>query len=155
DVVKLFDSLLRGYPVGNLLLWRRRAPHQHLRIGPLDLEVPEADAALWGVDGQQRITSLVGALVAAESTTHSRFRVHLDLEETTFHTIGARQVAPTWWIPVNRLLGTHELLTWIRENSTWLTPEQISLADEAAKAIREYQIPAYIVISTEEEPVAE
>ena len=31
DIVKLFDSLLQGFPIGNLLLWKRPAPAQHLQ----------------------------------------------------------------------------------------------------------------------------
>jgi hypothetical protein len=155
DVVKLFDSIFRGYPIGNLLLWRRRAPQQHQRIGPLEITAAAAEDALWVVDGQQRITSLAGALVAAETTADTRFRVHLDLTEGAFHTIGFRQVAPASWLPVNRLLDTQVLLDWMRQNSGWLSADQIALADQAAKAVREYQIPTYVVTSATEEPLIE
>jgi hypothetical protein len=155
DIVKLFDSLLRGFPVGNLLLWQRPAPAQHLQVGHLVIEAPRTDSALWVVDGQQRITSLVGALVAAESASDSRFRVHLDLDTGEFHTIGARQLPPGTWLPVSLLLDTRTLLGWMRDNATWLSDAQLSLADRAAKAIREYQIPTYVVSSPDEEPLVE
>src|SRR5215468_6350492 len=80
DIVKLFDSILRGFPIGNLLLWRRPAPAQTIHVGPLIVETPELGSALWVVDGQQRITSLVGALTAAHTAADLRFRVHLDLD---------------------------------------------------------------------------
>ena len=35
DVVRLFDSIVRGYPVGSLLLWRRPAPKQLIKLGAL------------------------------------------------------------------------------------------------------------------------
>src|SRR6266545_1799717 len=69
DVLKLFDSLLHGFPIGNLLLWIRPAPEQHLQVGPLEIDAPEVASALWVVDGQQRITSIVGALVKADEAT--------------------------------------------------------------------------------------
>jgi len=155
DVVKLFDSIVRGYPIGNLLLWRRPAPRQSLRVGPVEVDADATDAALWVVDGQQRITSLVGALVAAESTPDTRFRVHLDLDKGTFHTAGPRQLQQRTWIPVSLLLDTRTLLGWMRENSEWLSEHQIALADQAAKAIQEYQIPTYVVRSTEEDTLVE
>ncbi|HET8684103.1 MAG TPA: DUF262 domain-containing protein [Micromonosporaceae bacterium] len=155
DVVKLFDSLVRGFPIGNLLLWSRPAPAQRLRVGPLEINAPETDTALWVVDGQQRITSLVGALVSGASSSDSRFRVHLDLETGEFHTIGLRQDPPSSWVPVSLLLDTRTLLRWMRENAGWLTDLQIALADQAAKAIREYQIPTYVVSATDEEPLLE
>ena len=65
DVVKLFDSVLRGYPVGTLLMWQRPAAAARLEIGPLKIDAPEAVDAYWVVDGQQRVTSLVGALAAS------------------------------------------------------------------------------------------
>ncbi|MET7399834.1 DUF262 domain-containing protein [Dactylosporangium sp. NPDC005572] len=153
DVVKLFDSILRGFPIGNLLLWRRPAPAQVLHVGPLTIEAPELDSALWVVDGQQRITSLVGALIAAHTATDLRFRVHLDLDTGEFHTAGTRQQPPNAWIPVSFLLDTATLLRWMRENGEWLSDDQLKLADLAAKAIREYQIPTYVVTTDDEKPL--
>lgn len=150
DVIALFDSLLRGYPIGNLLFWRRSAPVQRLRVGPLEVDAPRVDAAFWVVDGQQRITSLVGALTLADQTPDVRFRIHLDLDTGKFHSLGPRQVAPRAWLPVNRLVDTTALLRWMRENADWLTDSQIALADSVAKAIREYQIPTYVVSADDE-----
>lgn len=155
DVVKLFDSLVRGYPIGNLLLWRRPAPRQDVRVGALEISAPETDSALWVVDGQQRITSLVSALAMAETATDARFRVHLDLESGNFHTSGVRQLAPASWLPVNVLLDTSTLLRWMRDNAAWLSEIQIHVADQAAKAIREYQIPTYVVTSSDEQSLVD
>jgi hypothetical protein len=150
DAIALFDSLLRGFPIGNLLFWRRPAPAATVRVGPLEIEAPALDSANWVVDGQQRVTTLVGALAAAEDTADPRFRIYLDLDDSTFHSLGARQQAPQTWLPVSRLLETPVLLAWMRENAGWMTDEHLKLADEAAKAIREYQIPTYVVTSEDE-----
>ncbi len=155
DVIKLFDSLYRGFPIGNLLLWRRPAPAQQLTVGPITIEAPETESALWVVDGQQRITSIVGALIAAESTTDARFRIYLNLNSGIFRSVGARQQAPVSWVPVSLLLDTVTLVRWVRSNIDSLSESQISLADQAAKAIREYQIPTYVVTSSDEEPLIE
>ncbi|WFE39085.1 DUF262 domain-containing protein [Micromonospora sp. WMMD998] len=155
DIVRLFDSLLRGFPIGNLLLWQRPAPAQRLQVGPLGVQAPETASALWVVDGQQRIVSLVGALTRADSAVDPRFRVHLDLDTGEFHTAGTRQRTPRPWIPVSFLLDTAVLLRWMRDNSGWLSEAQLALADQAAKAIREYQIPTYVVHSADENALLE
>jgi hypothetical protein len=155
DVTKLFDSLYRGFPIGNLLLWRRPAPAQQLTVGPVTIDAPETDSALWVVDGQQRITSIVGALIAAEQTADSRFRIYLNLNNGVFRSVGARQQPPVSWVPVSLLLDTVTLIRWMRANAESLSESQISLADQAAKAIREYQIPTYVVTSSDEEPLIE
>lgn len=155
DVTKLFDSLYRGYPIGNLLLWRHSAPAQHLIIGPIEIDAAETDSALWVVDGQQRITSIVGALMAADRTTDSRFRIYLDLDDGSFRSAGARQQPPLSWVPVSLLYDTVTLIRWMRTNADALSESQITMADQAAKAIREYQIPTYVVRSNDEEALIE
>jgi uncharacterized protein with ParB-like and HNH nuclease domain len=62
DVIKLFDSIVRGYPVGSLLLWRRPASKETLQFGALRISAPKMSDALWVVDGQQCIISLANAL---------------------------------------------------------------------------------------------
>jgi hypothetical protein len=151
DVIALFDSLLRGFPIGNLLFWRRPAPETTLQIGPLRVAAPRLDSAFWVVDGQQRVTSLVGALAMAEEATDPRFRIYLDLDTSMFSALGLRQRPSLNLLPVSRLIDTTSLLAWMRENADWLTDAQIGRADAAAKAIREYQIPTYVVSSDDEE----
>ena len=62
DVVDLFDSIYRGFPIGSLLLRRASASAGDVKIGPVTIFGAESTAALWVVDGQQRLTSLVGGL---------------------------------------------------------------------------------------------
>lgn len=150
DVIALFDSLLRGFPIGNLLLWRRPAPAATVRVGPLQIEAGQMDSAYWVVDGQQRVTSLGGALLLADESTDPRFRIFLDLDTSKFHSLGARQQAPRHWLPVNQLVETKALFAWLRANAEWLTDAHLETADAVAKAIREYQIPTYIVDTGDE-----
>jgi hypothetical protein len=150
DVVRLFDSLVRGYPVGNLLFWRQPAPARRLVVGAIDIDAAELDSADWVVDGQQRIVSMVSALTSAHTATDARFRVHLDLVSGEFHTAGPRQQVPATWLPISLLVNTSTLLRWFRENHEWINDEQISVAEHAAKAVREYQIPTYVVASPDE-----
>ncbi|MFI5911361.1 DUF262 domain-containing protein [Dactylosporangium sp. NPDC051541] len=155
DVIALFDSILRGFPIGNLVLWRRPAPAGSVRVGPLEVDAPDLDTAYWVVDGQQRVTSLVGALAAAEDTTDSRFRIYFDLDDARFHALGTRQLPSAHWIPVSRLSATAPMLSWIRDNADWMTAAHIELADSAAQAIRDYPISVYVVNSDDEDALRE
>ncbi|MCT1641328.1 GmrSD restriction endonuclease domain-containing protein [Dietzia cinnamea] len=70
----LFDSMYRGFPVGNLLLWETGASADARQIGVND---KEARAPRWLiVDGQQRLTSLysvfTGTQVIREDYSSSR-----------------------------------------------------------------------------------
>ena len=59
DAVALIDSVLRGFPIGSLLLWRRRAPAERIRLGNVEINAPEQSDALYVVDGQQRLTTFL------------------------------------------------------------------------------------------------
>lgn len=47
DVVALFDSLQKGYPIGNLLMWKREAPEQRVVVGSISIDAPARPDALW------------------------------------------------------------------------------------------------------------
>ncbi len=154
DVRKLFDSIFRGYPIGNLLLWRRPASPAHLEIGPLTIDVPDRPDALWVVDGQQRITSLVGALAAPADTVDPKFRIYFDLHAQDFVSAGRRERIPDHWLPVPVALHNERLLPWLRERPS-LTDDEIRLCDNVATQIREYKIPVYIVEGDDEQALRE
>jgi len=57
---KLIDSIIKGYPIGTFIFWKTREELRHIRnVGNVELPpIPKGDAALYVLDGQQRITSL-------------------------------------------------------------------------------------------------
>lgn len=154
DVVKLFDSVLRGYPVGTLLMWRRPAAAARLEIGPLAVDAPEAADAYWVVDGQQRVTSLVGALAAPDDTVDPRFRIFYDLEAGRFVSAGRREPVPEHWFPVRAALSNVSVLAWHRDRP-WITDAELDRCDDVIQAIRDYLLPVYVVTGDDEHAVRE
>lgn len=149
DVRDLFDSIWRGFPLGTLLLWRNKAESGEVRLGPVTISVDERPDALWVVDGQQRITTLVATLSPSEERVDRRFDVYFDLRRRRFHT-GARQQIPATWLPLNQALETRSLLSWLRDHASELEPDDLDNADSLGAALREYQVPAYIVTSNDD-----
>lgn len=144
DVRDLFDSLYRGFPVGTLLLWRRRAQAGAVTIGPLTFEAAEDSNALWVIDGQQRIASLFAALAPGRGGVDEKFEVYFDLSSEKFVNPRKGVVAPRW-IPVREALETRTLLHWLRRHGDVLESDDFDLADRLGGALRDYRIPAYIV----------
>jgi hypothetical protein len=144
DVRQLFDSLYRGFPIGTVLLWRRPAEAGPISFGPIEIEVDAASDALWVVDGQQRITSLLGALSPDHKGVDDRFEVYFDLATQRF--INPRRgVVPSRSVPVREALETRSLLNWSRQHEADLEIEDLDLVDKLGGVLREYKIPAYIV----------
>jgi hypothetical protein len=95
QIAALFDSLLRGYPIGTLLLWKTRPmEHPQLRFRrlvtdyqgpgttPKTTNPPKAAPIFAVLDGQQRLTALNVGLrgTYATSETGAARSLHMDLD---------------------------------------------------------------------------
>jgi len=150
DVTQLFDSILRGFPLGNLLVWQRPAVAETVIIGHLRVDSQAFGNAYWVVDGQQRITSLVGALTADEETVDPRFRIYFDLASQAFVSLARRHQPGVDQLPMSLVLNTAATNAWIRARPH-LSDAQIALADQVVAAVRDYKIPMYVVTGEDEQ----
>lgn len=152
-VIALFDSIRRGFPIGELLLARREAKAERISIGPVGLDAVERSDGLWVVDGQQRITTLVASLSRADiEPTGDMWAIWYDLLKSTFHRNNYNPAnVPATWIPLTVTLDSAKLMRWCMDNL--MQRGRAEYFDEAValgKAIREFQIPAYIVEGADE-----
>jgi hypothetical protein len=154
DAERLFDSILRGYPIGNVLMWRKPAPEADIAIGELRFHAPEQSGALWVVDGQQRLTTLVGALTASEDTVDRRFRIFYDLQDEKFLSAPHSQRPRDHWLPVWIAADNRRLIAWQRQR-TWLSERDFDLCDAVTTAIRTYEIPMYEIEGDDEQALRE
>lgn len=149
DVLSLFDSLYRGFPVGTLLVWQQPLSSGVSRFGPVELDVSDDPDGLWIVDGQQRVTSLVASLAPIAHRKDERFDVYFDLHRKRF--VGPlRGMMPPHSIPIREVLESRRLLSWLRENGDDLDDADLETADSLGGALRDYKIPAYIVEENDE-----
>lgn len=154
DAERLFDSILRGYPIGNLLMWRKPAAAGEVTLGELRFHAREQPGALWVVDGQQRLTTLVGALTASEETVDRRFRIFYDLREEKFLSAPHSHRPRDFWLPVWIAADNRRLLAWQRERA-WLSERDFDLCDAVTTAIRTYEIPMYEIEGDDEQALRE
>jgi hypothetical protein len=141
DVIKLFDSIVRGYPVGSLLLWRRPALAETVQLGALRIEAPRLSDALWVVDGQQRITGLANAL-HPDGQSDDRFRISYDLRKRIFVPT-PRDLSRGDIIPLPVIFDLRQVLRWFTQH-----PEAADYVDdvnEITQTIRQFKVPAYEV----------
>lgn len=103
QVRRFLESIVRGYYVGSLLLWRRNeAPAWEGNLGELRVSSPELSAVHGSyivVDGQQRLGALATASVA------ERFK--FDLKNGSVH-VEERDVP--WLVPFSLLMTTNGIL---------------------------------------------
>ncbi len=137
----LFDSLQAGYPIGTLLLARGEAPEDEVILGGYTAHVPHVSDALWVVDGQQRLSTLATALLDDPGGAYRA--IYFDLEAERFEIGTRRRAPPPHWVPVSVLSSSSTLNKWLREQA--MSDRHSDRADEIARRIREYTVPAYLV----------
>ncbi|MEZ4475721.1 MAG: DUF262 domain-containing protein, partial [bacterium] len=147
DVIKLLDSIYRGYPIGTLLLWKRAAPAEKMSFGSIAIDAKERSDALFVIDGQQRLTSLVRVLAGA-GNPDERFALAFDPGAGRF-VEAARHATQSSLIPLTEVLDSRHLLKWLRRHDE--ADEDVVI--ELGKRIREYAVPLYIVESDNERAV--
>ena len=94
-VRNLLDSLFNGYPVGYLIIWK--SPDINLKDGTRSIGKKIL------IDGQQRITALMAALLGREVVTKSykrvRIRIAFNPQEHKFEVLNSAIRKDATWIP--------------------------------------------------------
>jgi hypothetical protein len=152
DIVDLFDSISRQYPIGTLFLWGADPMPEHRdSIGPLRL--PAYKGQIWLVlDGQQRLTTLVGVLLLGDSLhiddpeDPGRWRLFFDARsEGGFTHAPYNEDIPDAYIPAPALLDTLKLFAeanrMIRSAGSQVAEKWVGRAQEVARAIQGYRVP--------------
>jgi hypothetical protein len=146
DVRRLFDSIVNGYPIGNLLLWKRRAPKARVILGSLQFEAKDFEEGWWVVDGQQRLTSLANALTI-QGAQDERFSLAYDIKKKSITKYTKEEDG--YVIPLPIIYDLTKLIKWFTKDF----PEAIDALDEASRVsrvIRDYRVPAYLVENEDE-----
>lgn len=158
DVVALFDSIYRGYPVGSMLLRKGKAPGDKIKIGPLTVDGPETNEALWVVDGQQRLTALTVGLSRPRPiprVPEDPWVVYFDAGTQTFSIPPKTGEVPSTWVPVAELLEAAALSEWVFNWKHGGDPGLRASLFQAGARIRQYEIPVYTVQTDDEQLLRE
>lgn len=144
DVLRLFDSIVRGYPVGSLLFWRKDAePASQHRIGDVTIAVPGSDDAWWIVDGQQRVTALAAALMDLDQGPDSVWTVRFDPVKRAFLSGPVLPGEEGRVVPLSVLGDLRRLGRWMRGST--LDDEALSVVEETQQRILDYPLSAYLM----------
>jgi len=159
QILDLFDSIERGYPIGSLLFWETSEELASLdRIG--DLPVPEPSpgrAVAYVLDGHQRLSTLYATLrrpADARRTTAQKdwmwwpFRVlGTGAEEgpSRYRHWKQAEPPPPYYLPLRSVLRTRDFLAFARDLEERATPNMdidrlINEAELVAQRIRQYKI---------------
>lgn len=149
DAVALIDSVLRGFPIGSLLLWRRRAPAETIRLGNVEINAPEQSDALYVVDGQQRLTTFLNVFDPRHGLEGEFALVYdLDAQPPKVRSRSRKDSNNSDSIPLPVLFDLSKLLRWTSEHGKYA--DRIDEINAATQRLREFHVPAYEVRSQDD-----
>ena len=150
DLHDLLDSVLRGFPIGSILIWDTEITIESAStVGPIEINSPPGGQVGYLLDGQQRVSTLVGALRLpdeAESIVDDvNWRLYCDLDRREFLPIPPEKVESRHF-PVRSLLDTAGFIIACRRieeeaNEPSEARRWLKEADRLASAFRDYQLP--------------
>ena len=148
DMLSLFDSIHRGYPIGTLLLWNTSEKVQSLEtVGPLKIPKSGSAPVTYILDGQQRLSTLYGVLRLPENVPmgpdqeHWRWWIWYDLKKKEFLHISKGRPEPHM-LPVRAVLRTMDFLAVSRQIESDMGSDAAALIEEAealAQKIKSYK----------------
>lgn len=106
QIIDLLDSIANNYPIGSVLLWRSR---EHLKSerNIADLEIAQTQTGYpvnYLLDGQQRLSTICGALYWKGTEANSRWNLAYDLRTKTFLHLDTLDDPPLHQIRLNKII---------------------------------------------------
>jgi len=133
DMLNLWDSIYNGYPIGSVLLWHSSEPLKSEReiYGFAVREEP--------LDGQQRLTTVCGALYWDGSEIDSPWAIHFDLDTEKFVYPKSRDQPNLF--PLNKLLGTSDFIRQcMRFESSPNKAKYYAAAEMLLRSVKDYKV---------------
>jgi hypothetical protein len=148
DILKLLDSIYKGYPIGSILLWlttQELASERNIADLVID-ERPKEYPTKYVLDGQQRLSTLCGALYWQEGDPKSLWNIWFDLETEVFFYPKPEDDRQIHSLPLNKLLDTFDFMGELEKIS--LSPKKDIYKGNASnllRAVKDYMVPVVTI----------
>ncbi|MCE6995617.1 DUF262 domain-containing protein [Saccharothrix sp. S26] len=131
QIIDLLDSVRRNYPIGSLLLWQTRQKLASERsIADLAINETKPDYPVnYLLDGQQRLSTICGALFWSGSKADSVWNIAFDLRSRKFVHLDTLDEPPAHLIPTRYLANPSQYFMRIVSLSTEMQAEARALFD--------------------------
>ena len=153
QMLQLFDSMEKGYPIGSLLFWHPETDKfsYYNHFGPFKIQRTSNDIK-YVLDGFQRLSTLFGVLSNPDKhektenvSLFKKCNIYYDLKEEEF-TYNKKKKREIYLIPLYVLVDTFEFLSYVDELRNNIENEVecnvfITRAKELATKLVDYEIP--------------
>ncbi len=141
QILGLLDSIARGFPIGSILLWQSRQElRSEQRIADLEIDLPRPDYPVnYLLDGQQRLSSICGALFWKPGDAKSRWNIVYDLRDQSFAHLDNLDDAPLHQIRVNKLSDPTAFFRHVASLETLSSSDKVVLATRAGALFNRFK----------------
>lgn len=150
--LELLDSIVKGLPIGSLLVWRssshRLGTYPEIAGIPLPPPQSEGNKHTYLIDGHQRISTLFGALVrpleARTGKDARRWPIYYELgtsESPAFRVPPSRGDVPNHWLPLDILLDNRAVYRFRDRLFQAKEEEKADEVERLANVFKDYIIP--------------
>lgn len=145
QILDLLDSVALNYPIGSLLLWQSR---QELRsencIADLEIQLPKPDYPVnYLLDGQQRLSTICGALHWHGNDPNSVWNIAYDLRHCDFIHLDSLDDPPQHFVRMNKLADGAEFYKYCATLDSLSAPDKDTLkknADSLFNRFKDYKV---------------
>lgn len=158
QILELFDSISKGYPIGSLLFWNPDVEYPIKKNIEFYKTKENNKKNLYVLDGSQRITTLFVVLtnpdkyetIEVDEKIKKKFIVSYDLRNKDFVNTYNQKRDKQYLIPLYKIIDTYQFLDFLRDlEKSGLEPSELRELIDEAKSISnifyDYEIP-YIEI---------
>lgn len=145
QILALLDSVGRGYPIGSVLLWQSRQElRSENRIGDLQIRLPKPDYPVnYLLDGQQRLSTICGAMFWSGGDANSRWNLAYDLRTREFLHLSSMEDPPLHQIRLYKLSDATAYFKHVAALETLQTPDKVEMrlhAEQLFNRFKDYKI---------------
>lgn len=142
DMLNLWDSIYNGYPIGSVLLWHSSEPLKSERE-IYGFSVQESPVELYPtnylLDGQQRLTTVCGALYWDGNDLDSPWAIHFDLDTEKF--VYPKNAGQANLFPLNKLLNTSDFIRQCMKFESTSNPKKYyEAAEMLLRSVKDYKV---------------
>lgn len=127
QVLELFDSIIKGYPIGAITLWHSEDLYRRKDI-LTDIDYEDKQLDYYILDGRQRLTALYGCCTGKADNRDKRFLLSYNLIEDKL--VFARPDDEVWIVPFYDIYDTFKMLGRMRLLEASLTGKELSICNE-------------------------
>jgi hypothetical protein len=137
QVMDLFDSIMKGYPIGSLILWKPESAAFNClnQVGGIAVEEYSNDDKQYILDGRQRLTALISSLYVGGDYYN---RICINLEDMQIIHVPAERTHRDNILGLGVAFDTYELVDYIERLRQTKLPEdkKKEYADKAKRVNR-------------------